>query len=58
MTQQKLANAIYVSRQTIVTIEKEKYSPSLEVFFKIAIYLKTDKSGVFLYKKSVNTSYL
>ncbi len=36
MTQQVLADAIGVTRQTVVAIEKEKYSPSLEVAFKIA----------------------
>jgi putative transcriptional regulator len=36
MTQKMLAENVGVSRQTIVTIEKGKYSPSLEVAFKIA----------------------
>ena len=39
MTQQQLAEEVGVTRQTIVAIEKEKYSPSLEVAFKIAIAL-------------------
>jgi putative transcriptional regulator len=36
MTQQQLADEVGVSRQTIVAIEKEKYSPSLELAFRIA----------------------
>ena len=36
MTQQALAEAVGVTRQTIIAIEKGKYSPSLEVAFKIA----------------------
>ena len=36
MTQQELAERIGVTRQTIMAIEKNKYSPSLEVAFKIA----------------------
>jgi putative transcriptional regulator len=36
MTQQQLAERIGVTRQTVVAIEKEKYSPSLEVAFRIA----------------------
>jgi putative transcriptional regulator len=36
MTQQELADAVGVSRQTIVAIEKGNYSPSLELAFKIA----------------------
>ena len=36
MTQQALAKEVGVTRQTIMAIEKGKYSPSLEVAFKIA----------------------
>lgn len=36
MTQQALAEKVGVTRQTIVAIEKEKYSPSLELAFKIS----------------------
>lgn len=36
MTQQALAEKIGVTRQTVVAIEKAKYSPSLEVAFRIA----------------------
>jgi putative transcriptional regulator len=36
MTQQQLADQVGVSRQTIVAIEKEKYSPSLELAFLTA----------------------
>ena len=36
MTQQELAEKARVSRQTIVAIEKSKYSPSLELAFRIA----------------------
>ncbi len=36
MTQQQLADLVGVTRQTIVTIEKGNYSPSLELAFRIA----------------------
>lgn len=36
MTQQALADAVGVTRQTILAIEAGKYSPSLEVAFRIA----------------------
>ena len=36
MTQQGLADAVGVSRQTIIAIESGRYSPSLEVALKIA----------------------
>jgi putative transcriptional regulator len=36
MTQQQLADRIGVTRQTVNAIEAGKYSPSLEVAFRIA----------------------
>ena len=50
MTQKSLADAISVSRQTVVAIEKGKYSPSLEVAFKIADVFNTSLDKVFQYK--------
>lgn len=36
MTQQQLAERVGASRQTIIAIEAGKYSPSLELAFRIA----------------------
>ena len=36
MTQQDLADSVGVTRQTIIAIENDRYSPSLEVAFRIA----------------------
>lgn len=36
MTQQELAEKVGVSRQTIIAVEAGKYSPSLELAFRIA----------------------
>lgn len=36
MTQQQLAEEVGVTRQTIAAMEKGKYSPSLELAFRIA----------------------
>ena len=36
MTQQELADRVGITRQTIVAIEKQSYSPSLELAFRIA----------------------
>lgn len=36
MTQEELAKKVGVTRQTIIAIEKGKYSPSLELAFRIA----------------------
>lgn len=50
MSQQKLADEVGVTRQTIIAIEKDKYSPSLEVAFKIADVFKVSVETVFAYK--------
>ncbi|MTI20454.1 transcriptional regulator [Fulvivirga sp. RKSG066] len=52
MTQQQLADEVGVSRQTIVAIEKEKYSPSLELAFKIAQVFDKPLEQVFTYENS------
>lgn len=49
MTQQALADRIGVTRQTVVAIEKEKYSPSLEVAFRIAATFEVPLEQVFWY---------
>jgi putative transcriptional regulator len=50
MTQQALAEAIGVTRQTINAIELGKYSPSLEVAFKIVAVLGLGIDDVFHYE--------
>ena len=49
MTQQKLAEKVGVTRQTIVAIEKAKYSPSLELAFRIAFAFNSPLEDVFSY---------
>ncbi len=49
MTQAELAKRIGVTRQTVVAIEKEKYSPSLEVAFRIARVFAVPLETVFSY---------
>ena len=49
MTQQELASRIGVTRQTIVAIEKEKYSPSLEAAFRIAAVFNQPLESVFTF---------
>jgi len=50
MTQAELAERIGVTRQTIVAIEKEKYSPSLEAAFRIAEVFGEPLEAVFRYE--------
>lgn len=50
MTQQELADHIGVSRQTVLAIEAAKYSPTLELAFKIAEVFDVPLDQVFQYK--------
>ena len=50
MTQKDLAEKVGVTRQTIVAIEKAKYSPSLELAFLIARVFETPLEEVFTYE--------
>ena len=49
MTQQELADRIGVTRQTVNAIELGKYSPSLEVAFRIALVFSVPLEEVFEY---------
>lgn len=51
MTQAELAEKVGVTRQTINAIEAAKYSPSLELAFKIADVFEVGLEEVFKYKK-------
>jgi len=51
MTQQQLAEHVGVTRQTIVAIEKEKYSPSLEAAFLIADAFGEPLENVFSFER-------
>jgi putative transcriptional regulator len=53
MTQKELAEYVGVSRQTISAIEGGKYSPSLEVAFRIANILCTSIESVFIYEPDI-----
>ena len=48
-TQEALAQAVGVTRQTIIAVEQGRYSPSLEVAFRIARTLGAPLEQVFQY---------
>ena len=50
MTQQLLAEKVGVTRQTIIAMEQEKYSPSLELAFRIARVFEVPLEEVFSYQ--------
>ena len=51
LTQDDLAQKVGCTRQTINAIEKNKYSPSLDLAFKISDVLQSDITDVFLHQK-------
>jgi len=50
MTQQQLADRIDLTRQTVIAIEGDKYSPSLETAFRIANVFGVPLEQVFQYQ--------
>jgi putative transcriptional regulator len=55
LTQEHLALAIGVNRQTILAIEKEKYIPSLDLAFKISRYFGVNIEEVFVFDEKTPT---
>lgn len=51
MTQQQLADQVNVTRQTIVAVEAGKYSPSLELAFRIARVFNLTVEEVFSFEE-------
>ena len=52
MTQRQLAQEVGVTRQTIITIEANRYSPSLRLAFRIARTFGVSVEDVFQYSPS------
>lgn len=50
ITQDELAKALHVTRQTINAIENNKFNPSLELAFKISKFFKRPIEEIFFYK--------
>ncbi|MBU1248559.1 MAG: helix-turn-helix transcriptional regulator [Proteobacteria bacterium] len=50
ITQQQLADAIGVTRATIVALEKGNYNPSLDLAFRLALHFNMDIGQLFRVK--------
>lgn len=57
MTQKELAERVGVTRQTIVAIESAKYSPSLELAFRIAHVFGVSLDEVFSYDPTADAIF-
>ena len=51
VTQEDFANALGVTRQTIISLENGKYSASLQLAYKIAKYFNVRIEDVFLFEE-------
>lgn len=50
LTQDQLAEKLAVSRQTIISLEKEKYNPSIILAFKLAEVFNCKIEDIFIYE--------
>ncbi|NCS97419.1 MAG: helix-turn-helix transcriptional regulator [Candidatus Pacebacteria bacterium] len=57
VTQEELADAVGVSRQTIIALEKGNYIPSLLLALSIADYFNESVEKIFHLEKSKRCSY-
>jgi len=51
LTQEQLAEMVYVRRETIVFLEQGKYSPSLKLAHDVAKALKTSIDKLFIFEE-------
>ncbi|HVA96170.1 MAG TPA: helix-turn-helix transcriptional regulator [Candidatus Acidoferrales bacterium] len=51
ITQEEVAHAVGVTRQTIIAIEKGNYTPSVLLAIKLARFFKTTVENLFHYEK-------
>ncbi|NLY92062.1 MAG: helix-turn-helix transcriptional regulator [Firmicutes bacterium] len=51
ITQEELAEALEVSRQTISSLEKGRYNPSIILAFRIARYFGKSIEEIFIYEE-------
>jgi len=49
MSQKEMADLLGVSRQTIISLEKNRYNPSLKLAFDIALLFHVEITDVFQY---------
>ena len=51
ITQEELANALEVSRQTVGSLENGRYNPSIILAFKIARFFEVSIEEIFIYEE-------
>lgn len=51
ISQEQLGEQLSVSRQTILSIEKGRYNPSLDLAFKLANYFEVTIEDIFIFEE-------
>ena len=54
LSQREVADKLGVSRQTIISLEKNRYNPSLKLAYEIALLFGVDLHEVFQYEREEN----
>ncbi len=52
--QEELADALEVSRQTVISLENGRYNPSILLAFRIAHYFDMQSEDIFLYEEETS----
>lgn len=53
LTQQDLADRVGVSRQTIISLERGRYNPSILLAFKLSRVFSTTIEKIFIYQEGI-----
>lgn len=53
MTQQQLADLVFVSNRTIISLEKEQYNPTIMLAYKIALVFSTTIEELYQLERNV-----
>ena len=51
LSQEQLAEKVLVSRQTIISLEKGRYNPSLDLAFRLSKFFNAPIEDIFLYEE-------
>jgi putative transcriptional regulator len=51
LSQEQLAEKVLVSRQTIISLEKGRYNPSLDLAFRLSKFFNVPIEDIFIYKE-------
>ena len=51
LSQEQLAENVLVSRQTIISLEKGRYNPSLDLAFRLSKFFNVPIEDIFIYEE-------